>query len=551
MNRLAVRPRPLADEGLPGYATRLAMLNGWRSGDRLLGGLGVKARLQNPARHDAITTALADATGHRDEVNPQRFRPDGDRAFAWDENRSIRNLTLTPPRICPACRDESECIPAHWQHLPFTHCRMHHEPLRSACPGCGEPFAWVSELFGPGCPACKVRWRAMRTGCCTSTPDYLSHFSTLGNTAQKKAFLRDLSRAAMRAIRPHDELIDVSEHPPEVADWSQVLARAYAMLADQAFASRWEQSCEANRREVRRLGTSAVTAPVTTLTEGLEQTWPLTASRPANDSTPPTDDLTPFALSAKPARTSNVTNDDQIDVLLRYQTDLQGLARTVGCKTSTARTLVEAGLIGTTNSSRLRRDALFDLRTISGSLPEMTPSVHSGWPMRSYDAARALFAVSEGELLAAILKGELKPDGLATQGDSLTQYLLLSPRPMLRFLHRRLREKLRCPSIMLSSKTTRRVFAISPRELRVWIRAGHLEPQSDPPGFAAFAGGEIRGLLSHYWVLPRYAALRKLSRAALERELRENGIYPVAGRSLYRRTPSLARALRCAPAYAA
>lgn len=545
MRLLPVRPRPREGESLPGYAVRLARANGWTSSGAFLRALGLPNRAFEPARERECIETLHGYTAHRELLEVHRFLPFGSRAFTRDELRTFRNLYFAEPRVCPSCVADSGTHQASWQYLPLTHCLRHHQPLLNACPRCATAVKWDRVLI-PGCQHCGFRWYEHRAASESVLPAYFDAFRRLRTHSLRCEFLRDLTAAAQRTIRPYDGILEPCEHPPSLGDaWTEVLGTAFSMLTDPKVIRNWQLSCREERSALAPLGQEALLRPVRALRRRLESDWPLVSlaeSAPNDDDRAPPVQLPTYVVAAHPSRRRGVTSEC-LDDALRHQEELHGLAATLGCDPRSVGTLVELGQLEPTNAARVMRTARFDLQTLATRVRlGARESIEGARPLRSFEWLLPLFAASPAALLAAALGGEL-PVSLG-RGDTLLDQLQAHPVRVRRVLERHLRKCAREPDAVLTVPETAALLRLPKPALAELARADLLVPLRWQRGADRFRLMDLVALLDGCYITRRWARLHGIREAAARAQIIEQGVTPMSGRYVYPKTPQVRRALR-------
>jgi len=167
--------------------------------------------------------------------------------IAVDSHRSIRDIRINHPRVCPSCvKDEAENYIHHdWLHAHYTHCQKHDVALLNCCPNCNVDFSsqWVSDVF-EGCSNCGYRWEDIKVNV-SSIPEYQKMAMTL--TGQSlNVYLAQLYQAALMIMRPFDINIEPLKRLPEGINYEEVFRLAFALIFCDAF----QQAFRAIRKAV-------------------------------------------------------------------------------------------------------------------------------------------------------------------------------------------------------------------------------------------------------------------------------------------------------------
>lgn len=542
MTLLPVRPKPQITESLYGYIERLAAANGWLSGSLLMRSQGFTRPIHAHAQIQRVIDWLQERTGHVAEISEQNFLPDRCRSFGRDEQRVFRSLKIGTPRVCPACLADAPIHQSYWQYLPYTHCRVHATPLIGACPSCRRTFSWSASLLSQGCPSCGLPWQPLHEEG-GALPLYQADFEALASDTERGAYLRDLSVAIRRALRPYDGMIDVAEYPPaSISSWSDVLSRGYSMLSEPAFIERWLGSLAHARPCVSALGAAARLRPVTSMVHRLERHWPVKQFTCAVPPPVPDASLLPsFALSHLPSRNQGAAQSG-LDESLRFHEDMHGLSAILGCSGPEVTQLLETGFLDTVNGARLSRDAVFDLRTLAAHLPY--GSVRDGMaPLRSHGWMLPLYAANWADVLAGVFDGRLGA-GVGPGGDTLLESIVVSPFRLRCFLTRHLRKKAGDDSVTLTAQEVSALLCLPQRCLPMLARANLLTPLAWQRGSDRYRLGDAVRLMRTHWILPRWLKLTARASTPSQQFFRQLGLRPVLGLPLCQSTPDLRPAVR-------
>lgn len=366
MMLLPVRPMPVKGESVPGYLLRLAIDNGWDSLSQFLAAYKIKSSKHIDLHNSHLIDAISELLGHTRSSIEDPCLPATFRALKRDENRNFHVLALAEPHVCPLCMKESNSHKTEWQYLPFTHCIKHEAELISKCPHCATEFEWDCALMNGGCSECGATWDAMKSECPSTLPEYLVQFLACNNVEQQQAYLCDLTIAALRVIRPYDELLDITERVVHCnASWFTVFSKAYALLTDVTVIEDHFRACAWVRSRLEGLGSNAVYAPILVLQKELKGNWLLCTYKP--DMLKTHVECTPciaLGLSPRPSRTRYLADKD-IDLKLQTQTDLSGLAAIMGCDSTDISALSECGIINPLNRTRTSRNSIYNIEEIS------------------------------------------------------------------------------------------------------------------------------------------------------------------------------------------
>ncbi len=536
MSMLPVRPLPYAGEAIQGYALRLCQQNGWDSFTRLLSATKRNPLMRLHVDNRTIADVLYAFTGHADVNDAKVFMPGGSGVFGRHENAAFRYFEIERPHVCPECLREDGKVRSEWTHLPHTHCVHHKRRLISECPHCGQPLKWAVSLLHGACPHCSDQLAT--DGGQSEVPVYQRHFDQLDTRAQVR-FLEDLSKAAQRALRPYDQLIDQAKRPPRnVEDWEVVLTMAYNMLTDYAFLDGWAASCQIHRRAASALGASAIYAPITELATTVSSDWAIASWVPSEDTqTANPRNLDTFLVSPSPSRRPIAKHHAGIDVLMRYQVNMPGASRVLGLPLKTFQALANDGWIPTVNGGRVTKGARFDLLSFINHLDNLAflPSDDGTVRLQQMEPVFDLFAAEESDAVEAILSGSL-PVFLDDQGHTFAERLRVKPDDLEESLRLRLRLRANTPSNKLTLAEVRNMLRLTGPEIRKLCSEGALK---DADEHQRFLVSDVLALMDSYWIMSCWVAKNGGSTKEIRKQLRAEKLRPIAGTPIYERSAQL------------
>ena len=214
--RLPVRVRPIKGESFIGYMLRVAKTNGRGTHKELLNTVGAPTRLKKMLSDINEVCVVSGAIEPWLLMEPgtllSHFQEQYSASWLYKENRSIRNIRVLQPRLCPHCVSaEGGYFKHDWSLLPVTHCNEHSCELVDACPSCGKPLKWHAGLF-EGCNECGYSWRES-SYTKAEIPSWQTKFlSSTNDQVAINRYLEDLTEHVVMAARPYDyihEDIDV------------------------------------------------------------------------------------------------------------------------------------------------------------------------------------------------------------------------------------------------------------------------------------------------------------------------------------------------------
>jgi hypothetical protein len=529
----------MIDESISGYILRLAMANGWHTPSKFMSVLGWPSQVSISIVNSALIERLHKITGHDELLNKNYFLPDNDKVFERQSGTVFSSMAISHVQLCPMCLGEHSHHRSTWLYLPFTHCIEHQQRLLQCCPHCDETFKWNNSLLGSGCSNCGYTWQEMISQP-TSVPDYLSKYVTSNN---KLKYLMDLMATAQRIIRPFDELLDHNKRLPNaVLDWSPILERAYSLLTDLDYSSKWLSLCVYERRDVKNLGVKALNAPATKLLEELKSDgWAISTLNLNVLTSSNALKLKSTTTSNLPARLSKTTTDND----LKYQTDIQGLDRIIGCEKYISVILSQQGIFTRLNKNRRPNSSLYDVRelqhfisTIPNVIPESKLSL-----IHSYEWLFHLFNASWQDVLLGIFKKELNVELTDNLYEPLMNRFMVSRFRMLYFLSKNLKHQAD-NNFTTSMKAICSTLVITQPELMTLVTEGMITPFKMKRPLGRYRVSDCISFLDNYWLLCRWANIHQRCQEEVLEYLRVHNIEGTISKYVFIRSQTLKKALR-------
>ncbi|MCO6413233.1 MAG: TniQ family protein [Thiogranum sp.] len=527
---------------MAGYVVRLANNNGWHSARRWLCAYDVPANWKLDIHEEKLVYQLARITGHDAQLIVAYCFSDELAPLKPDETRSIQILTLPYIQLCPACFSQRPYHRASWQYLPITHCLNHGQPLLRRCPVCKCEFSLDSLASKSGCPNCGTTWPRL-VAKNSALPRYLHHFASVTSDLNAQTrFVNDLMSAAQRAIRPLDGILDHAKRPnSSIADWTEVLDRAYRILNEPLSTQQWASACNHGRSKYRALGRQTVFRPIYSLLEKLVGRWPIHEVCLADNQCVETEyRFRSYGLSERPPRT-RLLKSDKADEKLGGQETWDGLVRTIGCESNDIERLAFHNVIETTNRTRPSVKSIFDTADLLTKLVGISgPREMDYIPLKDAKVLIPLFGTTLGDTLAAILRGDL-PMHLGDNHEVLVDGIWLSRFRLLMHLNRQLRAR---PFCTLSHRQTSQALCISECRFQQLARLGLLVPHPWQRNSDWFEVQTILTFLERHWIPARWARLKRIRQKTVKRFVRSLGCFTTVAPGVYQRTPELMSALR-------
>lgn len=529
---LPLRPMPIQGESLAFYLVKLANKNGQKSVRALLKGTGLINHKYYSPDSIKLIEHTHKITGHDKTVLFCSSFPEQEMGVRITNHvYPYRQFVLNKPQFCPACLVKDNSLKAQWQYLPNTYCLEHNNRLLSSCPKCNHQFDWDAELLAYGCCYCATPWSAMISQE-SKCPDYLKHFNKLTDPTDKLNFLNDLLLAAKRSIRPYDSIIEMSRERLQdyVSDWHTVFVRAYDMLTNDVFYSFWIKSCFEARKLIIPLGLNAVIHPVISLKKQLKCTWPLNDFTRPDLIKPINSEILPCLYLSNLSKRLYHHEQSLSDTDLRYQATSENLTELLGCRLLDLRIMIENDVLQSLNNTHNTRYAIFDIRSLVTGLNHLSPARQSSFiHFKTIMAVMPLYSIEFGDVLVALTSNKLSAfiDPLA---DNLRDGLYISRYSLLRLLKRAFMHQ---PDKEVLRHDVPNFLGITDLDLRALAKEKILLPVPCHKGNGCYKKIDLINLNRGYFIVSRWAKLRKLNPLVIRKKMAEQGIYSVIGKHIY------------------
>lgn len=428
MKRLAVRPYPLPTENLSGYLLRLGKLNGIFSLTEMLAlSTGPDRCTQRASgwiqKHStfAFLDGLDEHLGLHLPGVRSHFRAQYHMPWMMDARRSIMDIELNLPRICPKCVAEKGFIDWRWNLAVTGRCPEHHLPLIAECPKCGKPLRWEAHLL-TGCESCCVPWEKMPVapaGEVTSLEKRVwgcKDFSLeIPVEDEASKLLQDVCHAIRVLSRPFDSVHEPVRRVPNCRDHSKLVDLAYAVLDAKEPVLQWAAACRERRADLGYLGERVVLAPIYNLAKNLNKVPPHLSGW---DFGPASSEGTQWSFPehmayAKGTTTRCLRSDNPEE--LRYLVDSEGAGLALKVRSEDVEVFVKGGILNPLHYTTHPNNRRFDVRDLEMLLPRLAREPDQSFTEVRSDSQRLLrYLALYGRLVMKIHKGEIEggvPEG--------------------------------------------------------------------------------------------------------------------------------------------
>lgn len=464
--------------------------------------------------------------------------------YQYDKNRYFRSLVAPYYKACPICIRQKVSNFSH-RYITSSYCFEHKCALIDRCQKCLKPYEVSSQALNGNCPDCCYPIEMISS----TAPAHDKLINQVENR-QRAAVLLDLCSAAGLILRPFDS-VPSRIRSTQVYDTGLLFKEAFKLLTSNTVRTKWIARATLNRQsEFSFLGKSGIEAGLNSVMNNLRYDWS-SISISENSSLTEQDaaiveehDASKFTtLSALPVRK---LPPEQFNVYSRFKTTPKQLAEILGLPPKATIELMKKDILERSAKTNAYVYNQFDLRHID-KLLALTSKDTSGMvkiPFKEKgDRVNALL-FSLGSNIEFVVEEAIKGTKLCRVAHGQMQFCERIYCKKIGFLKFLMTKFIKDKKRKIIKSEAMNLFGLTDGDLRSLQIKKILTAIPHMHVYEYFYLEDLLNIDNNLFNLGRYCKLRNLSFDNVAGKLKQVGIKPIIGRSIYQCRQQIIRFLR-------